>query len=91
MIIRVVFIDQTTYECAITNKELASLVIQVNSTHVGTGHDEDYLSIKCGIMPLLIAPMREIKKYELAFEPSDYKTDVNKYKEWWDSKHATND
>lgn len=87
MIIRVTFIDQDKYECAISNKDLSCLSVQVNSTHVGTEHDEDYLSIKCGAIPLLIAPMREIKKYEIAFEPTDYKTNINKYKEWWDSKH----
>lgn len=87
MIIRVVFTDQNKYECAISSKELSYLVIQVNSTHVGAGHDEDYLSIKCGAIPLLITPMREIKKYELVFESIDYKTDTNKYKEWWDLKH----
>lgn len=87
MIIRVTFIDQTEYECAISNKELNALIIQVNSTRVSTEHDEDYLSIKCGMIPLLIVPMREIKKYELAFEPTDYKTDTDKFKEWWNSKH----
>ena len=80
MIIRVIFIDQSKYECAISSKELSSLAIQVNSAHVGAGHDEDYLSIRCGTIPLLIAPMREIKKYEFVFESTDYKTDIDKYK-----------
>lgn len=87
MIIRVIFINQDKYECAISNKENSCLTVQVNSTRVGTERDEDYLSIKCGAIPLLIVPMREIKRYEMVFEPSDYKTDINKYKEWWDSKH----
>ena len=80
MIIRVTFVDQTKYECAISIKELSYLAVQVNSTHVGTEHDEDYLSIRCDAIPLLITPMREIKKYEVIFEPTDYKTDTNKYK-----------
>lgn len=87
MIIRVTFVDQTKYECAISIKELSYLAVQVNSTHVGTDHDEDYLSIRCDAIPLLIAPMREVKKYEVTFESSDYKTNTDKFKEWWNSKH----
>jgi len=79
-ILRVVYKDGQKYECSFTNDDFRFLEVNVNKVCTGEGSEEDYLSVKCGCVRLLIAAMREIVRYELI--PG---TTVNREEEWWNT------
>lgn len=89
-ILQVIFKDGHKYQLALNNNDIARLDISINSTKIDENKMEDYLSLRLCSIQFLIAPMKEILRYELMVCENN-QTNINKYKEWWDSKHATND
>lgn len=89
VILHITFTDSEEYTYALGTDEALNLTVAVNRTDVGKDQSEDYLCIKCGTIPLLIAPMRTVLKYECI--PIDNTASMDKIKEWRDAHHATND